>query len=817
MLKRFLVILGFLGACMGFARIQSHHLVHVFVRDAHDLERALKLDLDLVSEYAIELPARALEVVATNEDIRRIQKAGFKYEIKIKNLEDFYEKRLGLFGKEGPSPPFGKGSMGGYHTFAEVVKIMDDLHRGFPKIVSAKWSIGKSHEGRDIWVQKISDNVNIDENEPEVHYDALIHAREPMSMECTLALMYWLAENYGKDDLATYLVNEREMFFIPVLNPDGYEYNRRTRPNGGGMWRKNRRNNGNGVYGVDLNRNFPYKWGGSGSSGNPRSEIYRGPSPSSEPEIKALLNYFNSRKFVIGFNSHTYSNLLLRPWAWTRGDPPNAKNYDMISKLATRVNHFPYGACGKILYVAAGSAFDTYHQNYGMYGFTPEIGSRSDGFWPRISRVVPLINQNMWMFQAMALVGGPAVTARIAALKEIGGNNNGSFEPGETVGVEIKASNAGAKGTWKNVVASITKVTPNVQVINRKHDFGKVPAFSSRTNSGHLLSFKLPSNANGVYVCEISVTNVMEGAKLSFRIAVGKFRLLVKDDAERDLGWTLGLQGDTATTGRWTRMPPQRTSYWGTVIQPGSDTTPSPGVNCFVTDGRAGYYAGAYDVDNGFTTLLSPSMDLSHAGFLRFKYQRWFMDYSKSDVFRIYVSQNNGASWKYLEQVGSYQSKWTLSEKELPPGVNVTSSMRLKFVAEDADPQSLVEAAVDDLEIWGVTSGPAVTLLSSGARGKYVRIGRSWDRGFTGILLLSTGPASITVPGVSGKLLIDPRNITVLDTRVYGSSGYLQNDFFIPNDPAFAGAKVYFQELVFKSSGSHITAAFSNRQALSVK
>jgi murein tripeptide amidase MpaA len=91
--------------------------------------------------------------------------------------------------------------------------------------------------------------------------------------------MWYLLENYGTDPEATYLVDNREMYFVPCFNPDGYEYNRQTDPNGGGMWRKNRRNNG-GSYGVDLNRNFGYMWGYDdlGSSPIPSSETYRGPS-----------------------------------------------------------------------------------------------------------------------------------------------------------------------------------------------------------------------------------------------------------------------------------------------------------------------------------------------------------------------------------------------------------------------------------------------------------------------------------------------------------------------------------------------------------
>ena len=131
----------------------------------------------------------------------------------------------------------------------------------------------------------ISDNPETDEGEPEMRIDAMHHAREPQGMQTTLWFMLFLLENYGSDPLATYLVNEREMYFVPCVNPDGYEYNRINNPNGGGMWRKNRRDNGDGTFGVDLNRNYKAGWtapcAGSTNSG---SDTYKGPSAGSEPE-----------------------------------------------------------------------------------------------------------------------------------------------------------------------------------------------------------------------------------------------------------------------------------------------------------------------------------------------------------------------------------------------------------------------------------------------------------------------------------------------------------------------------------------------------
>ena len=170
----------------------------------------------------------------------------------------------------------------------------------YPNLISTKISIGNSIENRPIYTVKISDNPEIDENEPEILYTALHHAREPQSMMQMIYFMYYLLENYNTDPSVQYLVNNRELYFIPVVNPDGYEYNRTTNPSGGGMWRKNRRNNG-GSYGVDLNRNYgPYTYWNApngGSSTTPSSDTYRGTAPFSEPETNSIKNFLASREF----------------------------------------------------------------------------------------------------------------------------------------------------------------------------------------------------------------------------------------------------------------------------------------------------------------------------------------------------------------------------------------------------------------------------------------------------------------------------------------------------------------------------------------
>ena len=193
---------------------------------------------------------------------------------------------------------------------------------------------------------KISDNPDIDEQEPEILYTALIHAREPQSMMQMIYFMYYLLENYNTDPSVQYLVDNREMFFIPVLNPDGYEYNRSTNPSGGGMWRKNRKNNG-GSYGIDLNRNFgPYAYWNApngGSSTVPSSDTYRGTAPFSEPETANLRDFLATRYFKNALNYHTYSNLLIYPYGALEMETPDSATFREFARDMTAYNGYEYG------------------------------------------------------------------------------------------------------------------------------------------------------------------------------------------------------------------------------------------------------------------------------------------------------------------------------------------------------------------------------------------------------------------------------------------------------------------------------------------
>ena len=162
-------------ATLGSQTEPDHHLVSVRIKDARTLDKLLALDLDLASCEALELPVRRVEIIATDADIETLKKAGLQYRVEIRKLEDYHERQLSQWQHpQTLTPPVGKGGMGGHYTLAQIIAILDKFAKDHPQICAKKVSLGKSHEGRDIWMVKISDNVATrTRTNPRCLYDAL--------------------------------------------------------------------------------------------------------------------------------------------------------------------------------------------------------------------------------------------------------------------------------------------------------------------------------------------------------------------------------------------------------------------------------------------------------------------------------------------------------------------------------------------------------------------------------------------------------------------------------------------------------------------
>ncbi|MBK8974898.1 MAG: zinc carboxypeptidase [Planctomycetes bacterium] len=784
----------------GPARATSdvRHLVHVFVRDARTLAALQALELDLAGCTALELPAKEIEVIASDDDLVTLANSGLEFEIAIRDLAAYYARQLAGYGgavAAGLTPPIGQGGMGGHYTLAQMEAILDSLHQRFPALCSQRTSIGRSHEGRDLWMVKISDNVGIDENEPEVFYDAVHHAREPLSMTTTLQLMVELLEGYGTDPEATFLIDERELFFVPCVNPDGYEYNRQIQPGGGGMWRKNRRNNGDGTYGVDLNRNYATGWSApnGGNSTQTSSDVYRGPAPFSEPESAAVEAFLAGRSATAVLSCHTYQEVLLRPWGYQPGDPANVADYDAIGDRMTQANGMAHGSVSGLLYIAAGGSVDHHHAVRGSVTWTPELGrSNEGGFWPTPPLQIAISQRHQRMFRELALTAGALLDfGTITVTEAPGGNGNGRVEPGESGLVTLAIDNAGLGSVAAAAgLVTLQATQAGVSIPQGSFVMPQVARLGSVSNAGNPLVFALAPTFADPYVT-LRLTLTGDGRTTVRDVDVVDVRELVATDMETDHGLARDPVG-TATTGRWERAAPQQTTSGGAVIQPGNQATPG-GSLCWITDGRAGTSAGTYDVDGGYTDLVTPAFDLRHviAPELRFRY--WFVDSTADDPFDIAVSADGG-SWQPLATTRNATTAW--SEWRIPlAGVTLGASTRFRFRAQDLN-ASLVEAGLDDLGIWGAALDGDVTLLGSGVLGTTLRVGIAGAPGAQSWVLLgpALAAAPIPIPGIAGALRLDPGLVFAFGAPP-GAGGIGTVDLQIPVLAGLSGAPLHFQGL----------------------
>ncbi|MFE7126923.1 M14 family metallopeptidase [Streptomyces sp. NPDC057617] len=282
-----------------------------------------------------------------------------------------------------------------YHNYAEMTSEINTVIAANPSLVSQR-VIGTSYQGRNMVAIKISDNVATDENEPEVLFTHHQHAREHLTVEMALYLLKELTSDYGTDSRVTNLVNSREIWIIPDLNPDGGEYDVAT--GSYRSWRKNRQpNSGSTAVGTDLNRNWAYRWGCcGGSSGSASSDTYRGAAAESAPEVKVVANFVRSRvvggtqQIKAGIDFHTYSELVLWPFGYTTADTTTGMTLDdrnafatVGQKMAASNGYTPEQASD--LYITDGSIDDWLWGTYKIFSYTFEMypsSSSGGGFYP---------------------------------------------------------------------------------------------------------------------------------------------------------------------------------------------------------------------------------------------------------------------------------------------------------------------------------------------------------------------------------------------------------------------------------------------------
>jgi len=617
----------------------SRDLVRIYTTSP--LTTAIARNFDVIHSR----PGAYVEVLVGEKDRDALRTLGLPYEIITHDIGRVQAERNRAV--LSARPTLGYGSMGGFYTFQEAVAVIDSLHDSDPYgIISALDTLAMTDHGHPIVSFRVSDNAGTDEDEPEVLYNGVHHAREPMGFMNLICYVEYLLGQYNANPEVTYLVDDREMYFIPFVNPDGYAINESIYFNYGdfGYWRKNARdNNLNGFIddgdGVDLNRNYGYMWGYDdiGSSPDPGSEVYRGPGPFSEMETGTIRAFTWYHEFALALNYHSSGDLMIYPWGYIDQESPDSLYYRELGENITAANNYQYGTdMETVAYMTNGNSDDWMYGEQGekpkIFSMTPEVGNSYDGFYPEPGRILPLAEENLQGNLYLARVAGAYLMIDDEpSLSDTLGNGNGYPDPGETVEIFLSVGNHGLTESLANVSATLGSSNPLIDWLHTTSSFGTIAPLEIGDNSadpfriafhdsippGERVRFYLDFSADGGYV-----------SRDSLEVIVGTPVIVFSDDAE-------GGMGNFQTT-RW-----------------GIDSRYSTSGNASFSDSPSGNYDSQSSSWMALNLTPNSGLDLSGTGRAYMTYMaRWFIE-KDWDIAKVQVSRN-GSSWETLDGTNTF-------------------------------------------------------------------------------------------------------------------------------------------------------------------
>ena len=534
--------------------------------------------------------------------------------------------------------------MGGYLKYNEMLAELDAMVAQYPNLITSKAPISTflTVGNRPIYHVRISDNPNTNEaGEPKVLYTAIHHAREPMSLMETIFYMWYLLENYGTNEEVTYLVNNTQMYFVPCINPDGYVYNETTNPNGGGMWRKNRRNNGNGTFGVDLNRNYSYGWGTTGTSSTPSNDTYCGPSAFSEPETQAIRWLVQNNDFEMAFNAHTYAEDILFPIGTTTAEFAPHHNYfqDYTNHMTELNGYFAQKSSG--LYPASGDSDDYMYkvdvgvnQKDTVFAHTPEVGT---AFWQPSSEIIATCQEMVFPNLVLA-----HLTRNYSIVKDV--------DP---------SSVATISGNFNHSIKRLGRQSGPVVV--------SIEPLLNIVSVGNPTTYNLSSQQTSTGTISYSLSpSIQFGDQIKYILKTDNGLWVKKDTIVKTFGAiTVQALEDANTFTNWT-------GSWGTT----GSTFVSPSKSFF--ENSAGNYPN--NVNRTFTYIPTINLTNANAAMISF-YAKWAIE-ADYDFVQFQVSTDGGTTW--IAQCGNYTVPGTSANGSVQPnGQPVYEGTQSSWVLEE--------------------------------------------------------------------------------------------------------------------------------------
>jgi carboxypeptidase T len=709
------------------ARRDGHKLIRLSVQSNEDLAWLQSIG----AEPWRCIPGIGLQEFSLSpQALTALEARGRRYRIISDNIQPGIDAELtrmrrprdvendgGIAGPGGAEGPGGFGWFSDYKTWPEVNQYMDDLVALRPDLIT-KLTVGTTIQNRTIHGMRITSPVGL--NKPAVLFSGCQHAREWIAVMVPMYIADALVRRYDTDAQIHALMDQIEFFIVPIVNPDGYEHT--YLPGGDRLWRKNRRNNGDGTFGVDLNRNWGVDWGGpSSTTTQTNGSTYIGTAPFSEPETAALRDFIMARpQLRAHIDFHSYSQVLLQNWAHTTALPPDA---DVIDALGTVMNQRIFAVNGMsysngwgqpLLYLASGIMPDWCYGDRGIISYTIELRDRGEtNFQLPPEQIVPTAAENLPAALAMA----EWVTRGVEFLYPRGRPVVSDPAAPAAVQVDVRSTTAGPL------------VNGSVTLHARSGAAGPFVPVAMANISGDSYQATLPSAPCGqVIQWYIEVQAPGGGGGPLYRsppdapASVHESRsaeTIIQYDFETTPGWTTSNAGSLG--GQWHQALPTIDTW---VYSPPHDADGSG--ECYVTGG----FPPSSDVSGGTVTLMSPVLNLSSfaggptssgaGAVMSYAYFLHVTTTGPNDVLVTEVSANDAAG-PWIEMArdtvsgGPHWRRRAITQAELQSaGVSMTSTMRLRFRATDGNPvaiDSVVEAGIDAVRISDACDGaPAICL-----------------------------------------------------------------------------------------------------------
>lgn len=674
-------LFGFASVLGQTTRFDGESIVEI---DAPD-EAAFALVEQIVDDIWTHDPGPgAVQVRVDALQRAALEASGFATRIVIPDLQALIDAQA--------SVEAGRGLFDAYQNFASVRAHVAALEAQRPDLAQ-RITIGQSVQNRPIELLRITGPGDAT-GRPGILVHGGQHAREWITVAVAQYLADRLVTSYDTDPQVRNLVDRVEWFILPVMNPDGYVYtwtNNR-------LWRKNRRQNSNGSFGVDLNRNWGYEWGGPGSSGAPNQETYRGPSPFSEPETQAVRDFLLARPEVVGyFDLHSYSQLLMWPWGYTSNRCPDHPQFlelgERMMQISMAVHGVRYvpGPIYTTIYPASGGSVDWVYGTTGALAMTYELRDTGTfGFLLPAEQIVPTSEE---IFPAL-MHYADQVSAPVRFRFPEG--LPGIIAPSEArqlrVAVEPQFTSAGIQE-----VRIYSQAAPGSQFVSQAlvpAGEGEYLATLGGGQCGDSVAFYFEAlRTDGV------TWRSPGGAPVeTYTFRTGQIAASLADDFSQDQGW--GVNGIPALGGIWRRGVPTGTMFEGQLAEPEGGNSDGSGGEAFVTQPATNEDPESSDVDGGPIFALGPALSLADLNVPVVEYSYWLFT-NAGETLSVEISSDL-VNWQPIAQHTSGDA-WRRNSFFVRDYLPVAETAHVRFGIADQTRTTITEAAIDDFVLGEFT------------------------------------------------------------------------------------------------------------------